>query len=102
MVAVLVVLGSATAVLGSVQAARGAARSAADLGAIAGAQAVRAGGPGCAVAAEAVRRNGADLVACELEGGGIVGVRAARAPQLAAGVLGSAQATARAGPRPVS
>ncbi|GAA1718300.1 hypothetical protein GCM10009809_12740 [Isoptericola hypogeus] len=103
--AVVVLLALAVGVLGSAQRARGTAQAAADLGALAAATAVRRGSDSCAVAEEAVRRNGAELVACSPEPGGVVGVRTARAAVGAGAgpwdaVLGDARAHARAGPRP--
>jgi len=105
--AVVVVLALAVAALGSAQRARGAAQAAADLGALAAATAARHGSDACATAAEAVRRNGAELTACEPEPGGVVGVRTARAA-VGGGVgpwadlIGQATARARAGPRPAA
>ena len=102
--AVVVLIALAVGALGSAQRARGSAQAAADLGALAGATAWRQGADPCATAAEAVRRNGAEVVACVPEGGGAVGVRASRAalgPDVGpwAGWLGDATAGARAGPR---
>lgn len=79
--------------LAQAQSARGVAQTAADLGALAGATAVRSAGDGCAVAQETVHRNGAEPESCELLGGGVVRVRSA-VPT----VLGTASAAARAGP----
>ncbi|MCF4119596.1 histidine kinase [Antribacter sp. KLBMP9083] len=105
-VAVALLLGLGLAVLGAAQAARGAAQAAADLGALAGATALRDGFDACVTAQEVVRRSGSRLVSCEPGGGGTVRVVAARAAGLQtpgpwAGVLGEARAAARAGPRQV-
>lgn len=103
-VAVALLLGLGLAALGAAQAARGAAQAAADLGALAGATALRDGFDACATAQEAVQRNGSRLVSCEPGGGATVRVVAARAadgptPGPWAGLLGEARAAARAGPR---
>lgn len=103
-VAVALLLGLGLAALGAAQAARGAAQAAADLGALAGATALRDGFDACATAHEAVQRNGSRLVLCEPGGGATVRVVAARAadgptPGPWAGLLGEARAAARAGPR---
>lgn len=103
-VAVALLLGLGLAALGAAQAARGAAQAAADLGALAGATALRDGFDACATAQEAVQRNGSRLVSCEPGAGATVRVVAARAadgptPGPWAGLLGEARAAARAGPR---
>jgi secretion/DNA translocation related TadE-like protein len=75
------------------------AAAAADLAALAGADAARGLRPGdpCTVAAETARRNNASLTSCVLVGGGIVEVRT----QLLQGsYLGSATGRSRAGPPP--
>jgi len=69
-----VVLGLGLAALGAAQQARGAAQSAADLGALAGATAARHGRDPCEVAREAVHRNGGKVASCAPEGGGVVGL----------------------------
>lgn len=99
LLAIVGVLGLVAVVLGllaAAQNARGRAQSAADLAALAAASAWRDGwGDPCAVAAEAVRRNGGRLVACDALAGGVVTVvAAARSP------AGAATADARAGPVP--
>jgi hypothetical protein len=117
-IAVVLVMTTAIGLLAGAQAACGQAQAAADLAALAGAsQLVRAaddesggGGAGqgaataspgssgstaCAMAAEASRRNGAQMTACVLEPGGVLRVATSR--RAAAGV---ATARARAGPRP--
>lgn len=101
-VLVLGVMGVAVALLlglGAVagaQTSRGAAQSAADLAALAGAAAALAGSESpCARVREVVERNAARLEACE-PAGGIVDVRVSRSA--GPGVPGRAQASARAGP----
>jgi len=96
-----VVVCLAVGVLARAQAARGAAQAAADLGALAAARHLAGSGGGapgdgspCAVAAEVVAANGAVATSCQVLGGGIVRVTAARS----AG-FGTASASARAGPR---
>jgi secretion/DNA translocation related TadE-like protein len=96
------------AVLVRGQAVRQAARDAADLAALAGAQAIAVPdvvvlAPGvvppaadaCQRARAVARRNGADLSACTVEDGGVVRVVASRSTP-----WGEAAAEARAGPRP--
>lgn len=101
-VAVILVLAAGIAALGAAQNARGAAQAAADLGALAGATALRDGFDPCGTAGDAVVRNGARLASCEVLGGGVVRVvatRVAAGPGELGGVLGEARASARAGPR---
>ena len=97
MAAALVVAGL-LGLLASAQLARGRAQSAADLGALAGATALRdaAGPEACAAAAEVVRRNGARLADCADEGSGVVRVRV-----VVRAAAGDATAGARAGPSSV-
>jgi len=94
-VGALVVVASLLAALGSAQLGRARAQSAADLGALAAAEALRSGGvpDPCQVAAQTVERNGATLVSCTDEGQGVMLVRAERNT-----VAGTASAQARAGP----
>ncbi len=99
-IGVLVSLGVAALVLGSAVVASHRARSAADLGALAGASAVLRGAPAgeaCAVAGVIVRANAARLAECAVSGGAIQ-VEAAVPPSVAA--LPEAVARARAGPPP--
>lgn len=102
-VAAILLLAVGIAALGAAQNARGAAQAAADLGALAGATALRDGFDPCGTAGAAVARNGAELAACEVLGGGVVRVVATRAAVGPAGelggALGTARASARAGPR---
>lgn len=96
LLAVSVVLGAVVGLMAGVQGARARAQTAADLGALAAAQRLVAGGlEVCARALETVERNGAVLTGCDQLGGAVVEVRvAARSP------VGDALAQARAGPRP--
>ncbi|MGV8976817.1 MAG: pilus assembly protein TadG-related protein [Cellulomonas sp.] len=113
-IAVVVLMATALGLLAGARAARGQAQAAADLAALAGAsQLLRAaveesGGPGagpglttdrtwsaaCATAAEASRRNGAQLTSCECGPGGVLRVATSRRS-----AVGVATARARAGPR---
>ena len=102
-VGVVLLLAGGIAALGAAQNARGAAQAAADLGALAGATALRDGFDPCGMAAAAVVRNGAEAASCEVLGGGVVRVVATRTVvgpggELS-GALGPARASARAGPR---
>ncbi|MFD6141594.1 Rv3654c family TadE-like protein [Promicromonospora sp. NPDC060271] len=97
-VAAILVLAFGIAALGAAQNARGAAQVAADLGALAGATALRDGFDPCGTARSAVARNGAAVAACEELGGGVVRVVATRIAAGPGGVLGEARASARAGP----
>ncbi|WP_454850937.1 Rv3654c family TadE-like protein [Promicromonospora soli] len=102
-VGVVLLLAGGIAALGAAQNARGAAQAAADLGALAGATALRDGFDPCGTAAAAVGRNGAEVASCEVLGGGVVRVVATRAvvgsSRELGGALGPARASARAGPR---
>lgn len=102
-IAATLLLALGIAGLGSAQNARGAAQAAADLGALAGATALRDGFDPCGTARAAVARNAAEVASCEVLAGGVVRVvatRAAGGPGRGLGVeLGEARASARAGPR---
>jgi secretion/DNA translocation related TadE-like protein len=102
-IAAVLLLALGIAALGAAQNARGAAQAAADLGALAGATALRDGFDPCGTAGAAVARNGAEVASCEVLGGGVVRVAATRAPAGVSGAfggaLGPARASARAGPR---
>jgi secretion/DNA translocation related TadE-like protein len=102
-VAAIMLLAVGITALGAAQNARGTAQAAADLGALAGATALRDGFDPCGTAGAAVVRNGAQLSSCEVLGGGVVRVVATRALASTAeafgGALGPARASARAGPR---
>lgn len=94
-VAAALVVAGGLGLLGAAQAARWRAQTAADLAALAGAAAARAGTADvCGTADEVVARNGATTVACVREGDGVVRVEAS-----SRGVWGDARAVARAGPR---
>jgi secretion/DNA translocation related TadE-like protein len=97
LVATMLALLAVTGALVRAEAARAGAQTAADLAALAAAsQLVHAGGgaaAACPVAADVAGRNGARLTGCRVEGDGVVRVRTARP-----GGVGTATATARAGP----
>jgi len=100
-VAVVALLGTVLAGLGQAQAVHAGAQGAADLAALAGADALRHGEDPCAVASDVAARNGADLDTCTDEGGGVLRVAVHRdAPGVArlAGSGARATAAARAGP----
>ena len=98
--AVCMTLALALAGLGFAQQARVASQAAADLGALAGATALRLGFDPCVIASRAVEQNGADVASCEPRPGGIVEVTAVRDARLIPGWAGGrAWASARAGPR---
>ncbi|MEU4363709.1 Rv3654c family TadE-like protein [Promicromonospora sp. NPDC023987] len=98
-VAAVLLLAVGIAALGAAQNARGVAQAAADLGALAGATALRDGFDSCGTAGGAVARNGAEIASCEVLGGGVVRVVVTREASGPGGVLGKAGASARAGPR---
>ncbi|WP_082771808.1 Rv3654c family TadE-like protein [Actinoplanes sp. TFC3] len=90
---VMVLAGMAGAQVGAVRTGRHEARTAADLGALAGAmRAVEGAEVACARAGEVVARNDAEMQACRVEG--LEVVVAAKVSL----VLGDTSATARAGP----
>jgi secretion/DNA translocation related TadE-like protein len=90
---VFVAAGTVVAAEGAHLVAREQARTAADLGALAGAAyAVRGGAAACARAAEIVRANGATVTACRLDGLDLL------LDVTAVTGAGAAEATARAGP----
>lgn len=95
LVAVLLVVAGLLGLLAAAQLARGRAQTAADLGALAGAAQLLAAGSGdpCAVAGQAVRRNGGTLAACSDDGQGVLTVRV-----VVPTATGAASAWARAGP----
>ena len=95
---VLASAGGLVAVLGGIAVARHQAAAVADLAALAGAaRAVEGSGPACTAAAGVARRNGASLVACELEGLDVAVTVEVRPPGVV-GTWGNAQGRARAGP----
>lgn len=95
--AAVLALTVAVLLVGRAAVAAHAARSAADLAALAGARALLSGEAACAVAARAVEANRASVVSCAIDADDVV-VRAEVTVSL--GVVGSraASATARAGP----
>lgn len=100
-VAAVLLLGVGLAALASAQHARGAAQVAADLGALAGAAALRDGYDECARASAVVDRNGAETTSCTVPEAGVVRVEVRSATRLpgAFSSLGAARAAARAGLR---
>jgi secretion/DNA translocation related TadE-like protein len=102
-VAAILLLALGIAALGAAQNARGAMQAAADLGALAGATALRDGFDPCRTAGAVVARNGAEISSCEVLDGGVVRVEATRVAAGPGGefgaALGQARASARAGPR---
>jgi secretion/DNA translocation related TadE-like protein len=95
---VAVLLAMAWGAVGSAMVARHRAQAAADLGALAGAaRAVDGAQSACDRAAEIVRANSAAFVGCELDGFDLV-VTARTTPAGLAAMVGTAQASARAGP----
>ncbi len=95
---VLLGLGAAGAAVGAARVARHEARTAADLGALAGAMRILEGpDTACARARELVSRNGGRLAACTVEGLDlVVGVEVDVTPL--PGLTRTAHAAARAGP----
>jgi secretion/DNA translocation related TadE-like protein len=100
LVAVVLVLAAALAVLTQAATARHRAEAAADLAALAAADALlgRADGDPCARAARTAAANGARLASCAPRAGAVVRVVVEVRPQGPAGALGPARAVARAGP----
>lgn len=95
---VLLAAGLAGATVGSAHLAQHRARSAADLGALAGAaHAVHGPAAACRRAGELVAANGARLTRCELDGLDLT-ITVEVDPVPAAGIGRAAPATARAGP----
>ncbi|MDR0482492.1 MAG: flp pilus-assembly TadE/G-like family protein [Cellulomonadaceae bacterium] len=100
-VAVVLIIASFLVALGVTASARGTAQSAADLGAIAAATAVRDGFDPCLMAGQVVEHNGARMESCELGEGGTARVTVTRSVPLLPGWMASnARARARAGPQP--
>lgn len=99
LVAVAGVLLLSLGLLAGSQAGRAAAQTAADLGALAAADAVASGrADPCAVAAIVAQRNNAQLSSCVIDSLGVVRVGAANPTRFAGRNVGTAKATARAGP----
>lgn len=85
--------------LAGTQAGRAGAQTAADLAALAAADAASLGSADpCVVAAQVVGRNNAQLNSCTLDQLGVVKVSAATNANFAGRTVGTATATARAGP----
>ncbi|WP_418275062.1 Rv3654c family TadE-like protein [Isoptericola jiangsuensis] len=97
-VAVVLLCMAGLSALGSAQQARVTAQSAADLGALAGASALRHGLDACTTAGRTVARNGSGLAGCVVEEGGVVAVVASRPAGHVVDLAGVATARARAGP----
>jgi secretion/DNA translocation related TadE-like protein len=97
-VAVVLLCAIGLAALGAAQQARAAAQASADLGALAGATALRAGLDACTTAQRTVERNGAALAGCEVQASGVVAVVATRPAGPVGDLTGVAEARARAGP----
>jgi secretion/DNA translocation related TadE-like protein len=97
-VAVVLLCVVALAALGGAQQARSSAQAAADLGALAGASALRLGVDACATTEQTVVRHGAVLERCDVEAGGVVSVAVTRRAGPVSGLAGVAEAKARAGP----
>ena len=97
LVAGLLLLG--LGLIAGAQGGRVAAQTAADLAALAGADAAAgtAQDP-CSVAAEVAQRNGADMATCSVTAQGIVAVEATRPAGFGRRIIGQATARARAGP----
>ena len=92
---VLAILAAVVAMAGGVAVARHRAQTAADFGALAGAiNAVEGEGSACAEAGRLVTANGAQLVACHLDGLDVTVTASVLAPY----GWGRARASARAGP----
>jgi secretion/DNA translocation related TadE-like protein len=94
---VLMTLALSIAVVGGAVTDRRRVDSAADLAALAGAQALQAGRPGCAAAREVARRNGARLTGCSVAGE-VLSLDAARSTRPVLGHRLVVRSTARAGP----
>lgn len=97
LVAVLLLGTVVAVVLTQVVAARHVAASAADLGALAGVGATRAGADACGAVAATVAAGGADLVECRVDGADVV-VTAAVRTQPVLGLWWRPESSARAGP----
>lgn len=94
---VLLLCGAGLGVVAAVVVAHRQAQSAADLAALAGAQAVRAGGSGCAAAGDVAAANRARLAACVVEAEDVL-VRVEVAGPHWLGLAVDPVAEARAGP----
>lgn len=99
-VAVAMILAMAAVGLARAAQARGTAQAVADLAAIAAADRAQQPVPGdpCALAAQVVARNGAQLIGCSIGAGGMAQVSTALTVSPLPGWTATATATARAGP----
>jgi secretion/DNA translocation related TadE-like protein len=94
---VLITLSLFVAVVGGAVVDHRRVASAADLAALAGAQALQDGRPGCATAGAVARRNGARLTGCTVTGP-VLSLGAARTTRSVLGHRLVVRSTARAGP----
>ena len=94
---VLVTFSLLVAVVGGAVTDRRRAASAADLAALAGAQALQEDRPGCAAARELARRNGAELTSCTVTGR-VLSLRVSRSTSPVLGRRLVVRSEARAGP----
>lgn len=97
MLGVLLLIGAALGVVAAIVAAHRSAQAAADLAALAGAQAAQRGSDGCAAAAEVLLRPDLHLEGCQVEGQEVRVVVRARGPHWL-GQTADLFAEARAGP----
>ena len=99
MAGVLMMLGTALAVVGAMVVAHRQAQASADLAALAGATAAAQGGDACQAALDVARLNDGTVVACEVDGGTVtVEVRVPGPHWL--GQQSDLDARSRAGPAP--
>lgn len=98
MLGLLLLVTAAFGVVEAMVAAHRRAQSAADLAALAGAQAVQRSGDACAAASSVTVANGATLDGCQVEGRVVVVIARVAGPRWL-GARGDLSARARAGPR---
>lgn len=96
-IGLLLLVGAALGVVGAVFVAHRTAQSAADLAALAGADALQVSGDACAAAATIADRNGATLESCEIAGEDVTVTVRVEGPRWL-GQPGDPVAAARAGP----
>ncbi|GAA4671287.1 Rv3654c family TadE-like protein [Nocardioides nanhaiensis] len=96
---VLVLVGAACAVVAALLLAHRTAQAAADLAALAAAQALAEGGDACGQAGSVARRHGAELVDCRPAGAEVRLTVVVEGPRWL-GQTGDGVAEARAGPQP--
>lgn len=96
-IGLLLFVGAALSVVGAVFVAHRTAQSAADLAALAGADALQVSGDACAAAARIADRNGATLESCEIAGEDVTVTVRVEGPRWL-GQPGDPVAEARAGP----